>query len=370
MGFLRRKSEVDKKLRRGEPVTTEEIVEAYARYERTPWGSLTPAPESMQLVAKKAAEAERRGLLIHRQEGDPGTSAARLAALELLDAQDSIVAEGLAKDVGALTPAGAGAYVLMTETQLAWALVDHPDAAAAMRFDQIVRFGGQAEHGRLNLTERDASYAASLDDPANPFGETDASLEFSDLDLLEAIVSRLMLVNEARMRSVLARFAAMEGKPVAIWEECPVCQPRITLRVEHGAMCTTCSRCYTDANFQPVPSDAADSYGLLSRTEPWRPLMETQVAYRDRTLVWVARPPGQAIKVRHSSWNLTCWTRSPREGRGGAQPVPFSAPALSYPADARPTPGRRIAPLVRETAMPRLTPHPAPQTQDRLIVDE
>jgi hypothetical protein len=28
---------------------------------------------------------------------------------------------------------------------------------------------------------------------------------------------------------------------------------------------------------------------------PWRPLLETQIEYRDRMLIWVRRPIGQAV---------------------------------------------------------------------------
>jgi hypothetical protein len=229
------------------------------------------------------------------REAGAGPNLARAAALDLVNGHAAVVAEGVAMDVGPLTPDGAAAYVLVTEDQLAWALINHPDAAAEMRFDQIVRFGIQAEVGRLELTERDPGYAASLQDPTNPFGETDASLMFPDPSLLEAITHRIDLINRARTRSIQVRFAMLDGKPVATWDRCPVCESRITVRVEHGVMCSACLRCYTDPNFQPVPSDAANSYGTLSGTEPWRPLLETQIAYRDRTLVWVARPPGQVI---------------------------------------------------------------------------
>ena len=224
---------------------------------------------------------------------------AREAVLAFIQPDEQVLAEGVAMDVGPLTPAGASAYLVITEDRFAWALVEMPDMAAEMRFDQIVRVGGGGR--RAELTQRDPDYARELHDSSNPFGETDVALEFPDTAEGQALLAALheeVLRHHPEFTSVAdvrARFDTVRNLPVAVWESCPVCQHAVATRVDHAVSCSFCGRCFTDPNYQPVPSDAAASYGELAGVEPWRPLMETEVQYRDKVLVWVARPSGQVL---------------------------------------------------------------------------
>jgi hypothetical protein len=64
--MFRRKTEIDKKLARGEAVAMKEIVETYTKYELA-FGRMMPTPESVERAMEKVAEADRRGLLIRNQ---------------------------------------------------------------------------------------------------------------------------------------------------------------------------------------------------------------------------------------------------------------------------------------------------------------
>ncbi len=113
------------------------------------------------------------------------------------------------------------------------------------------------------------------------------------LTLYAKIEERIKALSEAY--GPMRRLLAAEHHPVATWGSCPICESAIARRVEHGVECTACGHCFTDANFEPVPSDDAATLGALAATEPWRPVMETQVEYRDRMLVWTVRPREQVI---------------------------------------------------------------------------
>jgi len=299
---LFRRSEVDRKLKRGQAVTMQEIVATYTKYVRMPpGGQLTPTPESMRKTLEKVAYAESLGLLRREdRESARPESEARDAAIQEL-AGETIEAEAVIRDVGPLTPGGADAYVVASANTLAWALVDHPDAVGSMQFAQVTEVQGAG--GRLSLTEQDAVFAASLNDPTNPLGETDASFVFPDSDAGHALYSKI----SERLRALspafgeghdeeegIARLLAVEHQAVESWELCPVCESQIGRRVEHGVECSSCGHCFTDPNYEPVPDDSAPGISL-GGTKPWRPLFETQIEYRDRMLIWVSRPIGQAI---------------------------------------------------------------------------
>jgi hypothetical protein len=57
----------DEKLRRGESVSIPEIVETYCELTPTPEGKV-PAPGTLELLRRKAAEAAARGLLLEGPE--------------------------------------------------------------------------------------------------------------------------------------------------------------------------------------------------------------------------------------------------------------------------------------------------------------
>jgi ribosomal protein L37AE/L43A len=295
---LFKKSEVDRKLKRGEPVTMQEIVSTYTTYEQTPWGQVIATPESVRKTVDKVAYAQSLGLLISDESDDaPSDAEARTAAMQEL-AGEPIQAEAVIKDVAPLTPEGANAYMLASANIVAWALMDRPDAVGSMRFSQVI--DAEGERGRLNLTQRDPQYAASLNDASNPFGETDAAFHFPDTDegheLHSWIAERLRALSPAwgDQRAMIARLAAVEGQAVETWERCPVCESPIGRRVEHGVQCSSCDYCFTDPNYEPVPDDSEPGV-KIGGTMPWRPLLETQIEYRDRMLIWVRRPIGQAV---------------------------------------------------------------------------
>jgi hypothetical protein len=103
------------------------------------------------------------------------SAAARAVILNELEAGETILAEGTAPFMfsdGTRT-IWPEALLVVTDKRLIWTLVKKPDAGAPfMRFSRLVNHEDDGD--RFALTERDEEYAASLDDPTNPYGETDA----------------------------------------------------------------------------------------------------------------------------------------------------------------------------------------------------
>ena len=76
----------------------------------------------------------------------------------------------------------AEAHIAVTENRIAWTLPKSSQAGAtSMHFDQVVRYVDQ-EPGVVGLTAQDPEYAATLGDPSNPHGETDAVFRFDGYD--------------------------------------------------------------------------------------------------------------------------------------------------------------------------------------------
>ena len=73
------------------------------------------------------------------------------------------------------------AHIAVTENRMAWAIPKSPRAGSlSIDFDQVVKYLDQ-EPGVVALTARDPEYAAMLNDPTNPHGETDAVFKFDAL---------------------------------------------------------------------------------------------------------------------------------------------------------------------------------------------
>ena len=287
-----RKTEVDRKLKCGVPVSMDEITETYLQTEQSPWGSVTPTPESMRKVVEMMGKASAAGLLMG-DDGSPPPTDARDSAVHALGGEP-MVAEVVGTDWGPMTPHGADIHIVMSQSTLAWSLVREPSAVGVMHFDQTTALD-HVERGRFRFTSRNPEYA----DPSNPYGETDADLEFPDTDAGNGMLHKIAvrthevapLFEPFRQRH--ERFGRLANLPVADWDSCPACGTTTAdaQRVEHGLRCSSCRLCFTDPNTQPVV-DEHDERAVLIATEPWRPLMETQVQYRDHLMVWSLRPQG------------------------------------------------------------------------------
>jgi DNA-binding XRE family transcriptional regulator len=92
--MFRRKTEIDKKLARGEAVTMKEIVETYTKYEPV-FGRMMPTPESVQRSMEKVAEADQRGLLIRDEKPREVKDAEQLAREEAARSLGEFVGDDL-----------------------------------------------------------------------------------------------------------------------------------------------------------------------------------------------------------------------------------------------------------------------------------
>lgn len=119
---------------------------------------------------------------------------ARKAAHSEIPKGEKIHVEGLASFMfsDGVTAVWPLVHIVVADKRVAWAMLDAPRAgAASMRFDRIWRYVD--EGGLVTLTERDPEYASMLNDPNNPYGETDAIFSFHGSrvgDILKGVLAR------------------------------------------------------------------------------------------------------------------------------------------------------------------------------------
>jgi hypothetical protein len=92
------------------------------------------------------------------------------------------------------------AYLGVTENRLIWALPKSREAGVAqIAFDRVVKYVDQ-EPGLVGVTSRDPEYAAMLNDPTNPHGETDAAFRFDGYDPRSSTAIRAQIQIGVRSR--------------------------------------------------------------------------------------------------------------------------------------------------------------------------
>jgi len=159
----------------------------------------------------------------------------------------------VAEDLGL---GGQPVLVVLTDPAIYWSLLIEPESVMQMRYDRISDV--EQEEGHIRLTERDPEYAASLDDPSNPYGETDFDFQLRSQDSsfkFSGLLNRALLRYSpvfAEKRGQLQRFKARQGTPVWSWSKCPYCETRLSSKVEGAVVCSACHRCFCDADLAPI----------------------------------------------------------------------------------------------------------------------
>jgi len=167
-----------------------------------------------------------------------------------------------------------------------------------MRYDRITDVEQEEEH--IRLTERDPEYAASLNDPSNPYGETDFDFRLRPQDSsfkFSQLLNRALLRYSpvfAEKRGQLRRFKDRQGTPVWSWSSCPYCETMLSSKVEGAVACSACHRCFCDADLEPILSEEPLSYGQVTGVKPWSTRFEQQLIAKGKTNTWVYRPQGGA----------------------------------------------------------------------------
>lgn len=209
------------------------------------------------------------------------------------EAGESLRAAALALDLGL---GGQPIMVVVTATQVLWALLSEPTTIMRMRLERITSV--EQDGPRIHLTEHDPEYVRQLNDPANPFGETDFIFRLADSDEGMTLSAHLNLglfqrspVYETR-RSHIQALRDRQGVPVGSWDDCPFCHHPFSSKKDGAVSCEGCERCFCDPGLEPVISEEPAIYGHIVSVVPWQPLVEAQVGARGKTTAWIIRPRG------------------------------------------------------------------------------
>lgn len=198
-----------------------------------------------------------------------------------------------AEDIGL---GGRDILVTLTDWAVYWALFVEPGTVMSMWYDRISDV--QQDGGVIRLTARDPEYAASLNDPSNPFGETDFVFRLPDSEHGHQVSQLLNLAlfkyspvfSEKRGR--LERFKLRQGTPVSSWSTCPYCESELSSKVEGAVVCSVCQRCFCDPDLEPILSEEPQDYGRATGVKPWPVLFEAQLVAKGKTNTWLYRPQG------------------------------------------------------------------------------
>lgn len=140
-------------------------------------------------------------------------------------------------------------------------------------------------------------------DADHPQGVSFENPNLGPVDLIIAMPSRGLPELRAAIRSIQAaefdalvqRLKEMDGRPVAEWNRCPVCEGGIRQRVEHAVHCAGCGRCWADPGHEPVVSEEPENYGQLLGTEPWQPILLADFKLVGHTQAFSIRPKSFTI---------------------------------------------------------------------------
>jgi hypothetical protein len=199
----------------------------------------------------------------------------------------------LAADIGLR---GQPILVTLSDSGIYWSLLADPESVMHMEYSRIAV--AEQDEGLIKLTEQNPEYAASLNDPSNPFGETDfifrieptdSGFEFSQL-LNRALFRYSPVFSEKRGQ--VKRFKIRQGIPVFSWSACPYCRTKLASKVEGAVVCSVCRRCFCDADLQPILSEDPRTYARVTGVKPWPIVFEDQLVAKGKTNTWLYRPQG------------------------------------------------------------------------------